>query len=302
MSPRRLLPPLLLAAAATASAHRAGPSIRFRPLIPRGGSSGPGGGFGGLPDDPLPSMGGPPPPASASGYGGGDGGLDSVPLPGDHVPYEERLSAWRRQQQEQYDRASDEQLNSVVDDQGRTKLLTSMSKTSVPIMFFILLTRSIHHFELADAGFKGATRLFFVLPTVLLFVGNLSGVVVGALASVKGTGSTKRRLKAILNLNKLVEVLCMVYNVIRMAAVPSEYVPREMYVARTVTNFMFLSFCQVYTKVTWGGVSAKDPMLQTEGPYGGTGEDYHGGQPSSPYAGQGQPQGDYGYVDRDESW
>ena len=63
----------------------------------------------------------------------------------------------------------------------------------------------------------------------------------GALASVKGTGSTKRRLKAILNLNKLVEVLCMVYNVIRMAAVPSEYVPREMYVARTVTNFMFLS-------------------------------------------------------------
>lgn len=164
----------------------------------------------------------------------------------------------------------------MVDDEGRTKLLTTMSRTSVPIMFFILLTRSIHHFELADASFRGPTRLLFVLPAIILFLGNLSGVAVGALTSIKGTGGTKRRLKAILNLNKLLEVLCGLYNIVRLTVAPSKYVPREAYVARIVTNFMFLGFCQVYSKVTWGGISAKDPMLAAESPYRDSSSYYSG--------------------------
>lgn len=177
--------------------------------------------------------------------------------------------------QDRYEHYTPEQLNSIVDDEGRTKLLTSMSRTSVPIVFFVLLTRSIHHYELADASFRGSKRLLFVLPAVALFLCNLSGVVVGALTSINGRGGTKRRLKAILNFNKFVEVLCGLYNVSRLAAFPSKYVPREVYVARTVTNFMFLSFCQIYTKITWGGITAKDPMLATaDSSYGGS---YYGG-------------------------
>jgi len=226
------------------------------------------------------------------------------PPPGQNLAVEDRLSAWRHQQQEQYEHRTQEQLNSIVDDEGRTKLLTTMSRTSVPIMFFILLTRVIHHYELADAAFKGKTRVFFVLPTVALFLGNLSGLVVGAIGTVKGTGSTKRRLKAILNLNKLIEIISMAYNVMRLTVLPSRYIPREVYVARIVTNFMFLCFCQVYTKVTWGGVTSKPAEAYGESYYG-SGNDWedqqYGDQASADYEQSPYGQDSQGYGTGEEN-
>mmetsp|Transcript_12375 Transcript_12375/g.26210 ORF Transcript_12375/g.26210 Transcript_12375/m.26210 type:complete len:305 (+) Transcript_12375:82-996(+) len=266
MSPlARLVAPLLLSTAAITTCHASSPltpsgnAAANRPYMPPAP---------GTPADHHLRPTNPMPPTSSAFQDQEQQDMDSFEVPGEHhVAVEERLSAWRQQQQDRYEHYTPEQLGSMVDDEGRTKLLTTMSRTSVPIMFFILLTRSIHHFELADASFRGNTRLVFVLPAIILFLCNLSGVAVGALTSIKGTGGTKRRLKAILNLNKLLEVLCGLYNIVRLTVAPSKYVPREAYVARIVTNFMFLAFSQVYSKVTWGGISAKDPMLAAESPY-----------------------------------
>ena len=287
--PRRVAVPILLGAIAANTCYASSP------LAPSGNAKG------------APQY-MPPPPGMAQQQQQQFPVDEFEPPPGQNLAVEDRLSAWRNQQQEQYEHRTQEQLNSIVDDEGRTKLLTTMSRTSVPIMFFILLTRVIHHYELADAAFKGTARVFFVLPTVALFLGNLSGLVVGAIGTVKGTGSTKRRLKAILNLNKLIEVICMVYNVMRLTVVPSRYIPREVYVARIVTNFMFLSFCQVYTKVTWGGVTAKPAEAYGAGSYYGSGNDWEeeqqygdasAGYEQRPY---GQDDQGYGTGGEDNNW
>ena len=104
------------------------------------------------------------------------------------------------------------------------KLLASVSKGSIALFFFILMWRAVHHYELADLAFKGSTRLFMVLPPVILFLGNMAGCV-GSLMSNGALG--KKRMKAILNLNKLMEIALMAYNVSRLVLVPSKLVVRE---------------------------------------------------------------------------
>ena len=98
-----------------------------------------------------------------------------------------------------------------------------------------------------------------VIPSVVLFLGNM----VGCCASLMSSGSsstasdssagrkTKKRMKAILNLNKLMELVLILYNVMRLIFFPSKYVVREIYVGRTLTNFLFIIQCQLFTKVTW---------------------------------------------------
>ncbi len=94
-----------------------------------------------------------------------------------------------------------------------------------------------------------------VIPTVVLFLGNMVGCVVSLMSS-SNTGSsagraTKKKMKAVLNLNKLVELCLIFYNVMRLIFFPSKYVVREIYVGRTLTNFLFIIQCQLFTKVTW---------------------------------------------------
>merc|ERR1711971_911948 len=67
----------------------------------------------------------------------------------------------------------------------------------------------------------------------------------------------KKRMKAILNLNKLMEMTLMAYNVMRLVLVPSKLVLREIYVGRTLSNFLFLVQCQLFTKVTWNAAQVK---------------------------------------------
>ena len=131
------------------------------------------------------------------------------------------------------------------------KLLASVSRGSISLFFFILMWRSVHHFELADQSFQKAprTRLLLVLPTIVMFVGNMSGCV-AAIVSNQTKGS-KKRMKAVLNLNKLVELVLFVYNVLRLTLFPNKFVMREIYVGRTLSNFLFMVQCQLFTKVTW---------------------------------------------------
>jgi len=85
-----------------------------------------------------------------------------------------------------------QQAASPTDEQGRMKLLATVSNASICIFFFVLIWRTVHHFEIADAAFKGVKRLFLVIPIVFLFVGNMAGCV----ASLSTPShASKKRLK-----------------------------------------------------------------------------------------------------------
>lgn len=136
------------------------------------------------------------------------------------------------------------------DEQGRMKLIASVSKGSRAFIFFVLMWRDIHLFETADQSLKsgGVLRLMAVIPLTLLFIGNMAGVV----ASFTSPGhATKKRMKAILNLDKIVEVLLLGWYFLRLTVLPSKFIPRELFIANTLHSVFFLIQCQAFTRVTW---------------------------------------------------
>jgi len=186
---------------------------------------------------------------------------------------EDRIDAWRRQQQQQQQTQTAADAASVIDDEGRFKLFTTVSRASVAFFFFILMWRTVHHYELADATFgnhggnnKSAgvafMRALVLTPLVVLFLGEMMGALLG-IAQAKLSKATKKRLKGILNLHKMVELVMIVNNVLRLAIFPSKYVPREVYIGRTLANFFFVMQAQLYTKFSWDDVVGKS----TEGGY-----------------------------------
>ena len=164
------------------------------------------------------------------------------------LSFEERTAAWRQAQQSMKQNQTPFQEASSTDEQGRLKLLANVSKGSISFFFFILMWRSIHHFEMADSAFNGLTRTIFVLPTVALFVGNMLGSVA---VFTPPNPKRKKRLKLILNANKIMELALFIYHVFRLTIAPSKHIIREVYVGRTLSNFVFLLQCQLFTKVTW---------------------------------------------------
>lgn len=159
--------------------------------------------------------------------------------------------------QEQYSTASATNANNINgpnmsesprDAEGRMKLLTSVSKGSRALIFFLLLWRDVHLYEVADTSLSGVSRLLIVTPLCALFLANLAGVV----ASLTSPGhSAKKRLKAILNLDKLVEAILICYNFIRLTVWPAKYAPREVFIANTLHSVFFLLQSQAFTRVTW---------------------------------------------------
>lgn len=187
----------------------------------------------------------------------------------DQESVEERLSSWRKQQQFKFENQSPLDAANPRDDDGRMKLLASVSKGSISLFFFILMWRSVHHYELADQSFKGKVRLIMVFPTICVFLFNMIGCVASLMSSsTNASRNAKKRMKAVLNLNKLVELCLIFYNVMRLIFFPSKYVMREIYVSRTLTNFLFIIQCQLFTKVTWGAAQINPSgMLGSDGSY-----------------------------------
>lgn len=181
---------------------------------------------------------------------------------------EARIDAWRRQQQQLQQTQSALDAASAVDEHGRFKLFTTVSRVSVSFFFFILMWRTVHHYELADVTFGTGTssamlRTIVVTPLVILFLGEMMGAILGLTGGLgigggpsdNASHATKKRLKGILNLHKAVELSMIVYNVGRLAILPSRYVMREVYIGRTIANFFFLMQAQLYTKLSWDDVS-----------------------------------------------
>lgn len=219
------------------------------PLLFRGGSQPPDGG------QPLVTP--PDQPSYYSGYNN-EGGMDTgnyanPTTQGNEDPFHEsvqdRVDEWRTLQREQAASLQD----SPRDEKGRVKLLTSVGKGSRALMFFVLMWRDIHLYEIADQNRTGVARLLLVIPMALMFIANLAG----AVASLTSPShSAKKRLKAILNLDKLLEVLLLVFYFIRLTIAPSKYTPREIYISNTLHSVFFILQCQAFTKLSWDDSAA----------------------------------------------
>jgi len=97
-----------------------------------------------------------------------------------HETVQERVDSWRNMQRQKQQASlygavaegSDgismqrqaPSAESPRDEQGRLKLLTTVSKGSRAIIFFILMFRDIHLYEVADQSLKGFFRLVVVTP------------------------------------------------------------------------------------------------------------------------------------------
>lgn len=210
--------------------------------------------------------------------------------------FEERIQQWREFQQQKQREQTPLQQASSTDDQGRLKLIASVSKGSIAFFFFLLMWRSLSHYELADnLPFKGLTRLVFVVPSVFLFLSNLLGAFTasgfsGISRDYSSQHKKKVLLKKILNYNKMIEIVLFAYNVLRLTVFTSKTMIREVYVGRTISNFLFLVQLQLFTKVTWDGLKMSDGLS--------SGSSAAGTMPSYPtnYDRNG---GSYGYENND---
>jgi hypothetical protein len=160
-----------------------------------------------------------------------------------HETVQERLDQWRSVQMAN----SAQSQASLHDDQGRMKLLTSIGKGSRAAIFFILMWRDVSLYETASAR-SNLSRMVLSVPLIFLFIGNMAGAIVSLTSP---SHATKKRLKAILNLDKLVEVFLLVYYVIRLTVWPSRYTPREVYIGNCFHSAFFLLQCQGCTRLSW---------------------------------------------------
>lgn len=195
---------------------------------------------------------------------------------------QDRHDKWRTEQMEKYSNRSPDQELNPRDEQGRMKLMSSVSKGSRAVIFFILMWRDIYLFEVTDLSIKGGLRKMITrMFLTSVFLGNLAGVV----TSVTSQGhSSKNRLKAILNLDKVVESTLLVWNLSRVALFPSKFVPREIFVAGCIHSIFFLIQCQAFTRVTWdervAPLSQQSQHQQRQQP---NSQEGYGGQSSTEY-------------------
>eukprot|EP00536_Pseudo-nitzschia_multiseries_P013806 jgi/Psemu1/245651/estExt_Genewise1.C_6170035 len=175
---------------------------------------------------------------------------------------QDRHDKWRAEQIERYANLTPEQEFNPRDEQGRMKLLSSVSKGSRALIFFILMWRDIYLFDVTDQSIKGSLRKTIArgfLTTV--FLGNLAGVV----TSITSQGhSAKNRLKAILNLDKVVETTLLLWNLGRVTLFPSKYVEKEIFIAGILHSIMFLIQCQAFTRVNWDEKIAPVPQPKNQ--------------------------------------
>ena len=191
------------------------------------------------------------------------------------ISVQEQLDSWKLQQLQQ--QQQQQPSSPYVDRKGQTKLLVSINKTSRAVIFFIYMWRILHLYESvtghinmyavpsssSSSSFSRttaqslATHLWtfrpvsiLSVPLLLLFLSNMLATIT-LVVSTETNHSTKKRLKAILNMNKLVEVMVIAYTFIRLTIVPSPYVTKEIYIGRILHSILFIIQGQAYTRFSW---------------------------------------------------
>ena len=174
--------------------------------------------------------------------------LDENPFP---ETVQERVERWKTQQREQAMLTSQEIPNTS--GQQAMSLLGTVSKGARTVIFFLLMWRDISLFETADQVFasKPLMRAMIVTPLIGLFLANMAGAIYSLTMTSSSHSTTKRRLKAILNVDKLLEMALAVFYAIRLCLVPSRYTTREVYMSNLFHSILFIIQCNAFTRVTW---------------------------------------------------
>lgn len=169
----------------------------------------------------------------------------------DHIFQEsvqDRVDQWRQQQIQHRDKMTNVEKVALRENTGRMKLLVSVGRGARGVLFGVLMWRNLTLMEVVDKTTKGSMRNFLFGMLAVLFLGNLAGV-----SASFGTGghATTRRCKAILNVDKLVEIFLILWYFLRLSIIPKKLVPREVYVASIFHSIFFLVQCQQMTKLSW---------------------------------------------------
>jgi hypothetical protein len=189
------------------------------------------------------------------------------------ISVQEQFNSWKLQQMQQQQSSSSASSNSspYVDSKGQTKLLVSINKTSRAVIFFIYMWRILHLYENVSGGSNSitiATTQSFTpnsllklrptsllsVPLLLLFMSNMIATITLVISS-ETNHTTKKRLKAILNMNKFVEVIVIIYTFARLTIIPSPYVTKEIYIGRILHAILFIIQGQAYTRFSWDSES-----------------------------------------------
>lgn len=181
---------------------------------------------------------------------------DAPDIPQQEDFIQDRYDTWRA-----YQTAQSEAMQAAqFDENGRVKLLTSVSQGSRTVCFILFMLRSIHLYEVSHKAFTGSfLRMLASTSMASLFVANLAGVVASLSASLK---SRKKRLKAILNLNKLVEVVLLVRSFARLTLFPGNgFLPREKLIVSMFHSVVFLLQSHAITRFAWDENAA--PTLES---------------------------------------
>jgi len=63
--------------------------------------------------------------------------------------------------------------------------------------------------------------------------------------------------QAILNLDKLLEAILILFYFCRLTIAPSKYTPREIFVSNTLHSIFFILQCQAFTRLSWDDTAPK---------------------------------------------
>lgn len=123
-------------------------------------------------------------------------------------------------------------------------------------IFFIFVWRNIHFYQLAEEYFAkkggGLKRLIVTLNLMILFLLNISGFVSSFTGKDGSTTHTqKKRLKAVLNIDKLIEVSFLVVGLIRLTLFPQSRDQSEIMLASIIHHVFFALTVHTYTKLNW---------------------------------------------------
>ncbi len=131
------------------------------------------------------------------------------------------------------------------------RIMRTVGNTGVCVLFMALTARATHLYELADQ-ISGALRRYLVtLPVVGLLCANLVGVLLSLVQSFSRNSRLKTRLKAILTLNGLAEVVMVAYNSVRLVLGNDRFTPREAYVGRIFTSIWILTIVFAFSTSRW---------------------------------------------------
>ena len=196
-----------------------------------------------------------PSPEYTASPSGGETMVDPI-----HETVQDRLDAWKEKQLQnmaQYQQ-------SALDDKGRAKLVISVSKPARIFVFGLFTWRTLHIYEqivgtsASSANPLVGPKVLVTLPVFLLFLADILGTI---LSFANVSSFTKKRLKAILNLNKVVEFLVLFHSIVRLTVWPSRYITKEIYLGRIIHSIFLLVQLQAFTRLSWDETAA--PSIQT---------------------------------------